>query len=51
MTLREMMAEMILFAFDDETLMRDYQLSPDDIANLSDEDLLDMYDETILREF
>lgn len=44
------MVEYILFAFDEEDLMREYHLSEADVSNLADVDLLELYDQTLLRE-
>ena len=48
MTLREMMVEYILFAFTEEELMEKFHITEEEVANLSDVDLLETYDQTIL---
>lgn len=48
LTLREMMVEYILFAFTEEELMDKFQVSEEEIPSLSDVDLLELYDQTIL---
>jgi len=47
MTLREMMTELILFAFDEDELLARFQLSQQEVAGLSDIDLLELYDQTL----
>jgi len=48
MSLRELMIEYILFAFDEEELMQKFQVNEEDLANISDMDLLEIYDQTLL---
>jgi len=48
MNLRELMIEYILFAFNDEELMSKFQITEEEIPNLGDVDLLEIYDQTIL---
>jgi hypothetical protein len=48
MTLRELMIEYILFANDDNTLMNDFQVLASELPDLSDVDLLEIYDMTLL---
>jgi hypothetical protein len=45
MTLREMMTERILFAVDEVILATEFDISPDEIATLSDLDFLELYEE------
>lgn len=44
-TLREMMTERILFSVDEETLAAEFDISPDEIATLSDLDFLELFEE------
>jgi hypothetical protein len=48
MTLRELMTEYILFAFDEQELMQKFQITEDELADMSDIDLLEIYDQTLL---
>jgi hypothetical protein len=48
MSLREMMVEYILFAFSDEELMQKFQITEDELPDMSDVDLLEIYDQTLL---
>lgn len=48
MSLRELMIEYILFAFDEEELMQKFQVNEEDLASISDMDLLEIYDQTLL---
>jgi hypothetical protein len=48
MTLRELMTEYILFAFDEQELMQKFQVTEDELADMSDIDLLEIYDQTLL---
>jgi hypothetical protein len=45
MNLREMMTERILFAVDEVILATEFDISPDEIAELSDLDFLELYEE------
>ena len=45
MILREMMTERILFAVSNDELEIKYDISEDEIANLSDLDFLELYEE------
>ena len=45
MTLREMMAERILFAVSEEYLMSVHQLRADEVIELSDTDLFELYED------
>lgn len=47
MNMRELIMERILFAFDDEDLMNFFQLTVEDLVDLSDCDLLEIYEESI----
>jgi hypothetical protein len=42
------MIEYILFAFTDEELMEKFQVIDDELDDLSDQDLLEIYDQTLL---
>lgn len=48
MNMRDLMIEYILFANDDETLMREFQVTENDLSELSDIDILEIYDKTLL---
>ncbi len=48
MSLRELMTEYILFAFDEQELMQKFQITEDELADMSDIDLLEIYDQTLL---
>lgn len=48
MTLRELMTEYILFAFDEQELMQQFQITEDELQDMSDIDLLEIYDQTLL---
>jgi|Laugrespbdmm15sn_2_1035079.scaffolds.fasta_scaffold02973_10 hypothetical protein len=48
LSLRELMSEYILFAFDEEELMQKFQVNEQDLASISDVDLLEIYDQTLL---
>lgn len=50
LNIRELMVEYILFAFDEASLQAEFHLSEQDVSNLSDVDLLELYDQTLLRE-
>lgn len=50
MTMREMVIEYILFAFSDEELMERFLLLADEVPDLPDQDLLEMYDLTLMTE-
>ena len=45
MTLRELMYERIMFVIDEDDLMKKYNLTEDDIAELSDIDLLELFED------
>ena len=48
LSLRELMIEYILFAFTDEELMEKFQVLDEELEDLSDQDLLEIYDQTLL---
>lgn len=48
MTLRELMVEYILFAFDEQQLMAKFSITEEELALLADVDLLEIYDQTLL---
>lgn len=50
MSLRELMIEYILFAFSEEELQERFMVDPEDLPTVSDLDLLEMYDMTLLSE-
>ena len=49
LTMRELMVEYILFAMDEDELMNEFCLLEHEVANLNDVDLLELYDQTLLR--
>jgi hypothetical protein len=48
LTIKEMMIEYILFAFTEEELMDKFQVTEEELPNLTDVDLLEIYDQTLL---
>ncbi len=50
MSLRELMIEYILFAFTQEQLMEKFMIAEHELKEISDEDLLEVYDKTLLTE-
>ena len=50
MSLRELITEFILFAYDEQQLLERFQITEGEIASLSDVDLLEIYDTTLLFE-
>ena len=50
MSMRELMIEYIMFAFTDEQLMELYQVTEEELPELSDVDLLEIYDQTLLMD-
>lgn len=48
MTLRNLMTEYILFAFTEEELLQKFRITEAELGDISDIDLLEMYDQTIL---
>jgi len=49
MTLRNLMTEYILFAFTEQDLMREFHLTEAELRDMSDIDLLELYDASILK--
>lgn len=49
MTLRELMIERILYAIDDETLRDVYNLSDEELMELSDIDLFELFEDAIME--
>ena len=45
MNLRELMTERILFAVSEEDLATNFDISPDELSNLSDLDFLELFEE------
>lgn len=50
MTLRDLITEYILFAFTEDDLMTKFHISEEEVYDLADEDLLELYDKTLLME-
>ena len=50
MNLRELMIEYILFAFDNEGLMERFSITEEELTSVSDIDLLEIYDMTLMVE-
>jgi hypothetical protein len=50
MSLRELMIEYILFAFTQEQLMEKFSVLDNELQDLPDVDLLEIYDKTLLTE-
>lgn len=48
LTLKELMVEYILFAFEEEELQEKFHISEEELSNLNDVDLLEIYDQTLL---
>ena len=48
MDLRSLMIEYILFAFTDEELMQKFQITEEELSDMTDIDLLEIYDQTLL---
>lgn len=48
LTLKQLMVEYILFAFTDEELMEKFQITEEELPTLTDIDLLEIYDQTLL---
>lgn len=48
MTIRELITEYILFAFTEDELRDQFHISEDELQDISDEDLLEIYDQTLL---
>lgn len=49
MTLRELIIEYIQFAFTPEMLMEKFMIAEHELQEISDEDLLEIYDHTLLQ--
>lgn len=47
MSLREMMVERVLFSVSDEELMEEFMLSEEEVSELSDCDLLELYEDVM----
>lgn len=45
LSLRELIVERILFAIDEDDLIEQYGLTEDEVAELADVDLLELYEE------
>jgi hypothetical protein len=50
MTMRELITEYILFAFSDEELMERFNVLANELQDLPDLDLLEIYDMTLMLE-
>lgn len=48
LTIRELMIEYVLFAFTEEQLLEKFQVTEEELSNLCDVDLLEIYDQTLL---
>lgn len=48
MRLRDLITEYILFAFTEEELLTRFQITEDEVYALSDVDLLEIYDQTLM---
>lgn len=48
LSLRELLVEYIFFALDEDMLMAEYSMTPQEVEDLSDVDLLELYDHCIL---
>lgn len=48
LTIKELMVEYILFAFTEEELQEKFHISEEELSNLNDVDLLEIYDQTLL---
>ena len=48
LTMRELMVEYVLFAFTEEELMEKFHVTEEELSNLCDVDLLEIYDQTLL---
>jgi hypothetical protein len=48
MSLRELIIEYILFAYEPEELAREFHITEGELAGLTDQDLLELYDTTLL---
>ena len=48
LTIKELMVEYILFAFEEDELMEKFHITEEELSNLCDQDLLEIYDQTLL---
>ena len=48
MTLRELIIEYILFAYEPDELAREFHVTPEEVAELADVDLLEIYDQALI---
>ncbi len=48
LSIRELMVEYILFAFNEKELLEKFHVTEQELSNLSDVDLLEIYDQTLL---
>lgn len=48
MTLRELIIEYILFAYEPQELAREFHITEGELDTLADQDLLEIYDTTLL---
>ena len=48
MSLRELMTEYILFAYTEEELLQRFHVSEQELPTLTDIDLLEIYDQTLI---
>jgi hypothetical protein len=48
MNLRELITEYIFFAYEPEELAREFHVTPNELADLADVDLLELYDQTLI---
>jgi hypothetical protein len=48
MNMRELIIEYILFAYEPQELLQEYHISAEELDTLSDQDLLEIYDTTLL---
>lgn len=48
MTLRELIIEYILFAYEPSELVREFHITEGELELISDQDLLEIYDTTLL---
>ena len=50
MNLRELLIERIMYAIDEDILMEVYEISEQKLLLISDEELLEIYEETVIME-
>jgi len=48
LTLKQLIVEYILFAFTEDELQEKFHITEDELVNLCDVDLLEIYDQTLL---